>query len=103
MSGMLRRLQILLPNESETEILDEYLAQATDAVLARLYPYGYEDGTVVPKRYESLCVKIAVYLYNKQGAEGQLLHMENGIHRHYENGDIPESMLHEITPYVGII
>ena len=93
----------MLPNESETEILAECLEQAKDAVLNQMYPFGYKEGTEVPAKYETVCVRIAVYLYNKQGAEGQSIHIENGIHRHYEDGDIPPSMLKRITPFVGII
>lgn len=100
---MLKRLQSLLPNESETEILAEFLEQAKSAVLNQMYPYGYEDDAVIPKRYESVTLRIAVYLYNKQGAEGQTIHLENGVHRHYENGDIPSSLLKQVMPYVGII
>jgi hypothetical protein len=48
-----------------------------------------------------LQVRVAVYLYNKIGAEGQISHSENGISRGYEPGDIPESLLKEVTPLVG--
>ena len=46
-------------------------------------------------------IEIAVYLYNKQGAEGQTAHSENGISRTYESADVPESMLRGIAPFVG--
>jgi hypothetical protein len=67
-----------------------------------VYPY---DSTVteVPNRYETKQVEIAVYLYNKRGAEGQTAHNENGINRTYESADVPESLMRGITPFVGVI
>jgi hypothetical protein len=47
-------------------------------------------------------VEIAAYLLNKRGAEGQTSHSENGISRGYESGSIPESMLSDVLPFVGI-
>ena len=58
--------------------------------------------TEVPTRYETKQVEIAVYLYNKRGAEGQTSHSENGINRTYESADVPESLMRGITPYVGV-
>ena len=52
---------------------------------------------------ETKQVEIAVYLYNKRGAEGQIVHNENGINRTYESADVPESLMRGITPYVGVI
>lgn len=99
--NMLRNLAILTEEEDE-ELLDVCLTMAKEAVLNKLYPYGTEE-TEVPARYENLTVNIAQYVYDKIGATGQTLHMENGIHRHYESAYIPPSMLREITPFVGVL
>jgi hypothetical protein len=46
---------------------------------------------------------MCVSLFNKQGAEGQTSHSENGITRQYEEGDIPHSQLKQIIPMAGSV
>ena len=65
--------------------LHTYLQIAEQEILERCYPFGYEHCDGVPKRSEVLQCKIAAYLINKQGAEGQTSHSENGISRSYES------------------
>lgn len=48
-------------------------------------------------------IEIAVYLYNKQGAEGESEHDENGVTRKYESASIPNSMLDDISPIVRVV
>lgn len=79
-----------------------YLNIAGRKILNRAYPYN-DSITEVPTRYEILQCEIATYLLNKRGAEGQTGHSENGISRSYESADVPESMLKDITPFVGVI
>lgn len=62
------------------------------------------DGTVVwteyvrpfEEKYRSLAVEIAVYLYQKRGADGATAFGENGVQRSFEKGSIPPSMLSRI-------
>ena len=86
----------------EDALLLTLLSISAQKILDRAYPY---DPTVteVPARYETKQVEIAVYLYNKRGAEGQIVHNENGINRTYESADVPESLMRGITPYVGVV
>jgi hypothetical protein len=85
----------------EDALLLTLLSISAQKILDRVYPY---DSTVteVPNRYAMKQVEIAVYLYNKRGAEGQTSHSENGINRTYESADVPESLMRGITPYVGV-
>jgi hypothetical protein len=85
----------------EDALLLTLLSISAQKILDRVYPY---DSTVteVPNRYAMKQVEIAVYLYNKRGAEGQTAHNENGINRTYESADVPESLMRGITPYVGV-
>lgn len=84
------------------DVLLTYLNIAGQKIINRAYPY---DDTVdtVPRRYEMLQCEIASYLINKRGAEGETSHSENGISRSYENGDVPDSMLEVVIPFVGVI
>ena len=92
-------------NSQETdEALSAALLTAKYAILERAYPYEKDFDTVVfPSRYDILQIEIANVLIKKIGAEGETVHLENGIHRHYESADIPTSMLQTIIPMVGTI
>ena len=99
------KLQLLkaMVGESDTEeVLLTYLNIAGHKIINRAYPYG-TDETEVPSRYQYLQCEIAAYLLNKRGAEGQLIHSENGIARTYGSADVPKAMLEAITPMVGVI
>jgi len=98
----LSTLKVLLgvTDTSEDQLLLTFLSLAEEKILERLYPYDGEKKEL-PQRYNGKQLEIAVYLYNKQGAEGQTVHSENGISRTYESADVPESMLRGIAPFVG--
>lgn len=90
-------------NEEETTLL-VYLQLAGHAILNKAFPYEYagrpED---VPEKYQPLQVEIAAFLINKRGAEGETQHIENGIHRNYQNAYIPDDMLRQVVPNVGLL
>lgn len=87
----------------ESGILEVYLELAGQKILNRMYqfPESYTDyGSLeVPDMYVMKQLNIAVYLLNKRGAEGEIQHIENGVHRNYGSADIPDSMLSDIVPY----
>ena len=86
------------------ETLSVFLHLAGDKVLNRMYPLKEDyTGMEVPDRYVSIQLKVAAYMLNKRGAEGQIQHIENGVHRNYGSADIPSDMLAEIVPYARVI
>lgn len=88
----------------DEDILGIYLDIAGDKILNRMYPYVTDyTGLTVPDRYAMIQIKAAHFLLNKRGAEGQIQHIENGIHRNYGAADIPDGMLAEIVPYCQAI
>ena len=90
--------------ETDEEILSAYLELAGQAILNRMYPYKEDyEGMKVPARYENIQLHIAIYLLGKRSAEGQIQHIENGIHRNYGDAHIPDSMLRDIVPYAQAI
>ena len=99
-------LRILIDDtesKENAETLSVYLDMAGAKILERLYPYKENwDGLEVPDKYAMLQLKIAAYMLNKRGAEGQIQHIENGVHRNYGDADVPESMLSSVAPFVGI-
>ena len=103
-TNKLNQLKILLGkqgDDSEDDLLLMLLTLSGQKILDRVYPYD-DSIKEVPSRYATKQVEIAVYLYNKRGAEGQISHSENGISRAYESADVPESLMKGLTPYVGV-
>lgn len=88
-------------DESKANI---YLGMAESIIINRLYSNMDEEKTYeMPSRYENLKLRMAVYLFNKEGAEGETSHSEGGVSRSYSDGDIPKSMLDEIVPMAVIL
>ncbi len=96
------RLLLGIKGWDEDELLNMFLSIAAQKVLDRAFPFE-EDVKEVPRRYHLKQVEIAAYLYNKQGAEGQTAHTENGITRTYGSADVPEAMLQGIVPHVKVM
>lgn len=93
-------LYSMLGDESDgPDILNVYLDIARMKILNRMYPYRRDyAGIPVPERYEMMQLNIAVFLLVKRGAEGQVQHIENGIHRNWGTADVPEEMLNGVVP-----
>lgn len=98
------RVMVGQPNEGDwsDDVLISYLAIAGRKIINRAYPYD-DTVTEVPRRYGYLQCDIAAYLLNKRGAEGEVAHNENGISRTYASADVPEAMLSEVVPRVGVL
>ena len=92
------RVQTLLGNDEEAtnELISVYLDDAKSAIFNRRYPFGIpETASDVPREYESLQCRLAERYFLKRGAEGEILHNEDGVHRHY--GSVPdEDLLREV-------
>ena len=99
----LLRIMTGQPNEGDwtDDVLISYLTLAGQKIINRAYPYD-DTVTEVPRRYGYLQCDIANYLLNRRGSEGQTAHSENGVDRSYESGDVPESLMSEVIPHVGV-
>lgn len=90
--------------EIDQGILEVFLELAAQKILNRMYPYKESfEGIDVPDKYVAVQLKIANYLLNKRGAEGEIQHIENGIHRNYGAADIPDGMVADIVPFCQAI
>ena len=99
---VLERLKTQIGDDSVAdELLLTYLEDAKGIVLNRRYPFGYPEGTEVEPKYETVQVKIALELFSKRGAEGEVSHGENGISRGYESASVSPSLLNMVIPKVG--
>jgi hypothetical protein len=91
-------------DDTDQDILEVYLDLAAQKILNRMYPFRTDyEGLEVPERYVAIQLKIANYMMYKRGAEGEIQHIENGIHRNYGSADIPDGMLAEVVPYAQVI
>lgn len=88
-------------------VLTVYLDLAKHKILNRMYQfpddYAYNDDMDIPDRYASIQLNIACYMLNKRGAEGEIQHIENGIHRNYGSSEVPDSMLKDVIPFARVI
>lgn len=93
------KLQIA-PDTADDGVLESAILAAEALILMRMYPFGYPAETAVPARYERIQLELAVELYSKRGAEGQISHSENGISRTW-----PEKsrLLNMVMPHVGSV
>jgi len=89
-----------ISDASDNVLLSFLLTLSGQKILDKLYPFD-SSITIVPTRYKLKQVEIAQFLFNKRGAEGETSHNENGVSRSYENGDIPDSLMRVIVPFVG--
>lgn len=94
--------------EEDEELLMDLLMTAKVAIMNRRFPYKsftndcFEDYDVEPK-YSDLQLRVAMDLYNKIGAEGEIIHSANGISRTYESSWVSKELLLEVVPkYEGI-
>lgn len=92
----------LRTGESNIAVLRDCLDSAHAAIMARRYPYG-EWPDELESRYLDLQYRIAIDLYNKTGAEGQLGHTENSISRTWESSWISEQLLQEVVPVAQVV
>lgn len=78
--------------EGKDELLTFLLEEASEIICE------IRNSNKVENKYLGTQIRIAVELYNKMGAEGQLTHDENGLKRSYERGDVSISLIRKITP-----
>lgn len=84
--------------EGEEQYVDTLLDEAVDKLLDII---GRDE---LPRRLESLAVKLAVIAYNMQGAEGEISRSEGGISRAFDV--LPEDDKARLNNYprkVGVV
>lgn len=84
------------------DVLTAYLLTAAESILNKRFPYNRPENATVPVRNHVTQCRIALFLLNKRGGEGQLSHSENGISRSFSTDDIPAALLNEVIPYCGV-
>lgn len=103
---LIERMKMIIGNEitEDFSALSAYLDIAESKILNRQYPFGVPENAEVETRYQQMQVEIAVFLYNKRGAEGETAHTENGVTRNYGGTtDVPPELLAQVTPYGMVV
>ncbi len=97
----LERLKIRIPEEQNDNILEDFLLSSKLRILARRNPFSeIKETDELESQYYDLQIRLAVQMYNMQGAEGESSHSENGISRTYESYDM---LLKEVAPKAKVL
>jgi hypothetical protein len=100
----IEKLKVLIsPDTASDELLSYLLEQSEGICLNRRYPFGAPEGATLSPLHEQIQLRIAVELFTKMGAEGQSQHIENGVTRTWEAGDVSPSLLRQIIPICGSV
>ena len=87
------------------EKLTAYLSIAKSEILAWIYHLvgGVpEDVTEVPSKYDMTHIYAVVVGYTQAGAEGEELHIENGVHRNFRYAEMLDYIHNNVLPFVRV-
>lgn len=100
----IEKLKVLIsPDTATNDLLSYLLEQSEGIILNRRYPFGAPEGVTLSPFQEQIQLRVAVELFTKMGAEGQVQHLEQGISRTWEAGDVSPSLLKQIIPVCGSV
>lgn len=100
---MIELIKTIIGDSSADENeLSSYLDLAKDAIVHRLYPIDVPEGYSMESRYDRLACRIAADMYLRRGAEGETVHIENGLHRTYRSTNWEELLMY-VTPYAKVM
>lgn len=88
----------------EDTLLSGYLDLAKDLILGHLYTVATPESTqtAVPSKYDAVQVMAVIAGYNLIGAEGEVIHNENGVHRHFDYSDMLKYIEGHVIPYARV-
>jgi hypothetical protein len=90
---------------SEDALITTYLDMAQQEMLAWRYSHANPNNVpeTVPTEYEITQVQAVINGYTQAGVEGQVLSIENGIHRHFNYSDMVEYVRAHVIPIAGVM
>ena len=92
------QIQLLRNLLNEQTQSDEVLQYNLDIASDIICELRFTD--LVEPQYRNVQVQMAVELYSKRGAEGEISHSELGVSRAYASADISPSLLEKVTQVV---
>lgn len=98
-------LRIDSSDTSEDALITTYLDMAAQEILGWRYSNANPENVpeVVPAEYEITQVQAVINGYTQSGVEGQVLSIENGIHRHFNYSDMVEYVRAHVIPVAGVL
>lgn len=98
-------LRIDSTDTSEDALITTYLDMAAQEILGWRYSNANPDNVpeAVPTEYEMTQVQAVINGYTQSGVEGQVLSIENGIHRHFNYSDMVEYVRAHVIPVAGVL
>lgn len=89
---------------SEYALITTYLDMAAQEILGWRYSHAKPANVPedVPAEYEMTQVQAVINGYTQAGVEGQVLSIENGIHRHFNYSDMVEYIRAHVIPIAGV-
>lgn len=103
--GMVKAiLRIDDADTSEDALITTYLDMAAQEILGWRYSNANPENVPesVPAEYEMTQVQAVINGYTQSGVEGQVLSIENGIHRHFNYSDMVEYIRSHVIPMAGV-
>lgn len=90
---------------SEDALITTYLDMAQQEMLTWRYSHANPANVpeTVPTEYEITQVQAVINGYTQAGVEGQVLSIENGIHRHFNYSDMVEYVRAHVIPIAGVM
>lgn len=90
---------------SEDALITTYLDMAQQEMLSWRYSHANPENVpeTVPTEYEITQVQAVINGYTQAGVEGQVLSIENGIHRHFNYSDMVEYVRAHVIPIAGVM
>ena len=98
-------LRIETDDTSEDALITTYLEAAAREILAWRYSNANPENVPeeVPEAYEMTQVQAVINGYTQSGVEGQVLSIENGVHRHFNYADMLEYVRAHVLPIAGVL
>ena len=93
-----------ISDNTEDDLLAVYLAAAAQELLYWKYQYAANGiPESVPAEDEQTQVWAVIAGYSISGAEGQTLHIENGVHRDFKFADMIQYIRNNVIPYARVM
>lgn len=91
-------------SDSSSLLADVYLPAAMWVILEARNPFDAElSESSWEARYDCLQCEIAVDLFNRRGAEGEVSHKENGVDRTWASANVSRALMQRIVPKAKVV
>lgn len=89
--------------ESDTAMLQVYLSLAEQEILNYRYSYSASGiPEILPSEYDAVQVMAVAQGFAQNGAEGQTVSVENGVHRHWKYEDMMAYIYNHVIPIARV-